>query len=122
MRKIDAAEQQADRRHQDVGDEGADDPAEGGADDDADRHVEDVAPHGKFLEFFQHSSFPLKRLTRQPPLPPWNHGGSERLKRRPGNRKRNARLRKNSQALRLRRSTWTRSEEHTAEIHSHMSN
>src|SRR3546814_552048 len=52
--EIDAAEQQADRWHQNVGDEGADDLAEGGTDDNADSHVEDAAPHGEFLELFQH--------------------------------------------------------------------
>src|SRR3546814_6493608 len=55
--EIDAAEQQADRWHQNVGDEGADDLAEGGTDDNADSHVEDAAPHGEFLELFQHGAF-----------------------------------------------------------------
>src|SRR3546814_18440522 len=56
--EIDAAEQQADRWHQNVGDEGAADLAEGGTDDNADSHVEDAAPPGELLEFFQHGEFP----------------------------------------------------------------
>src|SRR3546814_16006593 len=56
--EIDAAEQQADRWHQNVGDEGADDLAEGGTDGNADSHVEEDAPHSAFLELFHNGEFP----------------------------------------------------------------
>jgi len=52
--KIDIAHDQADGRHDDVLDQGADNLAEGAADDDADRHVNNVAAHGKLFEFLEY--------------------------------------------------------------------
>jgi hypothetical protein len=43
LEKVDAAGEDADRRHDDVVNQRSDDGGEGGADDDADRHVHDVA-------------------------------------------------------------------------------
>src|SRR5579859_663123 len=48
--EVDAADQHAERRHDDVADQGGNDLAERGADDDADRQVDHVAFHGKFFE------------------------------------------------------------------------
>ena len=55
LREIDAAEQHADGRHDDVVDQRRDDLAERRADDDADGHVDDVAAHGELFELFEHS-------------------------------------------------------------------
>src|SRR6185503_8375861 len=59
VREVDAAEQEPDRRHQDVFYERVDDLAEGGADDHADGEVDDVAPHRELFELFEHGSTPL---------------------------------------------------------------
>ena len=61
IREVDAAQQQSDRRHDDVGDEGRDNLAEGGADDDADGHVHHVPAHGEFAKLFEHSIAPSIR-------------------------------------------------------------
>jgi hypothetical protein len=66
---VDAAGDEADRRHDDVVHERFDDSGEGGADDDADRHVHDVAAQRKFLEFFQHRPSLLRSLVSASSLP-----------------------------------------------------
>ena len=53
--EVDAAQEQPDGGHDHIGDERLDDRAEGGADHDTNRHVHDIAAHGKFLEFLEHS-------------------------------------------------------------------
>ena len=49
--EVEAADQRADHRHDDVLDQRGDDLAEGGADDHADREVDDVALDREFAEF-----------------------------------------------------------------------
>ena len=49
--EVDAADGEAEGRHDDVADERAHDLAERGADHDTDREVDDVALHRKFFEF-----------------------------------------------------------------------
>ena len=58
--KIHAAEQEANRRHQDVIDEWRDDLAKGSTDEDTDGHVQDIAAHNEFLEFLNHENPPHK--------------------------------------------------------------
>jgi hypothetical protein len=53
------SEQPADGRHQNVLHERGNDLPEGGADNDPDGHIEDISPHGKFLEFFNHGGTPF---------------------------------------------------------------
>ena len=53
--EIHFAEEQSDRRHDDVVRERGDDLAETCADDDADSHVQHVALYRKFLEFIHHA-------------------------------------------------------------------
>jgi hypothetical protein len=62
IRKINIAQCQTNRRHQNILDKRSDDLAEGGAYDNADCQVDNVAPHDEFLEFFVHDSllFSLK--------------------------------------------------------------
>ncbi len=64
--KIHAAHGQADRRHQNVVDEGTDDFAECAADDDAHRHIDHVASHGEVSEFFKHYFSPICEMTGCP--------------------------------------------------------
>src|SRR5260370_41764269 len=51
---VDAADDEADRRHHHVGHERRHDPAKGGPDDDADRQVDHVAADRELLEFLPH--------------------------------------------------------------------
>ena len=51
IREIDVADDEAQRRHDDITDEGGHDLAEGAADHDTDREVDDVAFHREFFEF-----------------------------------------------------------------------
>ena len=52
--KVHVPHQHANGRHDDVVDKRADDFAEGATNDDAHGHINHVATHGKFLEFFKH--------------------------------------------------------------------
>ena len=52
LTEVDIAHHHANRRHDDVTHEGADDLAEGCTDNDADGHVYDIAAHSKCFEFF----------------------------------------------------------------------
>lgn len=56
VREVGVTAKQTDGRHEDVGDEGADDASEGGADDDADSHVEHAAAQGEFAEVIEKAS------------------------------------------------------------------
>jgi hypothetical protein len=56
--EINFAEQQADGRHENVGDERRDNFSERAADDNTDSQVDDVAAHGEFFELFKHKVFP----------------------------------------------------------------
>ena len=49
--KLIAADELAERRHENVADQRGDDLAERGADDHTDRQIDHVAFHGKFFEF-----------------------------------------------------------------------
>ena len=55
IRKVEAAGQQADGRHQDVFHQRGDDPSEGGADNDADRQVDRISLDRELFEFFKHT-------------------------------------------------------------------
>src|SRR2546423_4094938 len=61
IREIKPAGERADRRHNDVFDEGTDDPAEGRADDHAHREIESIALNGKLFEFLEHAAALLVR-------------------------------------------------------------
>ena len=52
--EVDAADDETDRRHHDVGDERGHDLAEGRADDHADGEIQDVAASRKLPEFLEH--------------------------------------------------------------------
>ena len=61
-RQVDAADQAADERHDDIRDEAGADLAEGRSDDNADGHVHDVAAGDEGFEFIEelfHRSIPL---------------------------------------------------------------
>src|SRR3546814_15074204 len=66
-----------------------DDLAEGGTDDNADSHVEDAAPHGEFLELFQHGEFPSSACATTPGAAAALQQHLARLNPRHRNRKRN---------------------------------
>src|SRR6185436_6923398 len=63
--EVEAADQDADQRHDDVGDRRGDDLAERRADDHADGEVDDVALHRELAELLQHGPalFDHKYLT-----------------------------------------------------------
>ena len=56
IREVYVAQQQADRRHDDVIDKRTYDGSEGCADNDADRHVDDIAAHCEVFEFLEYDS------------------------------------------------------------------
>lgn len=55
--EVDAAQQDADRRHDDVVHQGLHDSAEGRADDDTHGHVDDIAAHRELFELLEHVTF-----------------------------------------------------------------
>jgi len=78
--EINVPQQQADRRHDHIGNQRFDDGAKGGADDDPNSHVHHVAPHDKLFEFFPHFYLSLNlNLIIQLVPPEGGEPGSERL-------------------------------------------
>ena len=56
--EIHVPQEQPDRRHDDIRDQGTDDRPKGCSDDDSHCHIHYIPPHGKLFKFFQHLFLP----------------------------------------------------------------